>query len=90
MPKRRRHIRRTQAEWEEILGRFASSSLSVGEFCQREGVSQSGFQRWRCRLGKGQSARFVELVPTSPASAPSADWSLDVALPNGVQLRFRG
>ena len=90
MPKRRRHIRRTQSDWEEILARFASSNLSVQEFCRREDVSQSGFQRWKCRLGKARSAEFVELVPPSPASASSTDWSLDVALPNGVQLRFRG
>ncbi len=87
MPKPRQK-RRTRSEWTEILRRFESSGLSIREFCHRESVSLSGFQRWRSRLGSSGAADFVELVP--PATAPpTPEWSLEVALPNGVQLRFR-
>jgi len=36
------------------------------------------------------AAEFVELVPTVQTPAASFLWSLDVSLPNGVCLRFRG
>lgn len=90
MPRRRCHRRRTEAEWAEVLRRFESSGQSAREFCRRERVSPSSFQRWRSRLGTLQTTEFVELVPTQVTAAPESTWSLDVALPNGVQLRSRG
>jgi hypothetical protein len=90
MPKAPSRKRRTRSEWTEILRRFESSGLTVREFCSREGLALSSFQRWRSRLGSVGPTEFVELVPTVAEVAPSADWSLDIALPNGVQLRFRG
>ena len=91
MPKSRSHrTRRTKSQWTEILRRFASSQLGSREFCRREGLALSSFQRWHRRLGSVAAAEFVELVPTSSASVPSSSWSLDVSLPNGVSLRFQG
>ena len=92
MPKndsnRKRH---TEAQWTEILGRFQSSGQDSREFCRREGLALSSFQRWRRRLGSvAAAAEFVDLVPTSSPSDSSASWSLDVSLPNGVGLRFQG
>ena len=89
MPKpRSKHTRRTRAQWTEILGRFESSPMASREFCRREGLSLSSFQRWRRQLGSVDAGEFVELVPTASESAPN--WSLDVSLPNGVCLRFQG
>jgi hypothetical protein len=88
MSKSRRHTRRSESDWTQILRRFESSGLTNREFCRRERLSLSSFQRWRSRLGPVSPAEFVELVPTASAS-PSATWSLEIALPNGVQLRFR-
>ena len=91
MPKSRSHrTRRTKSQWTEILERFVSSQLGPREFCRREGLSLSSFQRWRRQLGSVAAAEFVELVPTSIPSAPVSSWSLDVSLPNGVCLRFQG
>ena len=91
MPKnhsnRKRH---TEAQWTEILGRFQSSGQDSREFCRREGLALSSFQRWRRRLGSVAATDFVELVPTSSPSIPSSNWSLDVSLPNGVRLQFQG
>jgi hypothetical protein len=90
MPRSRsRRKRRTESEWTEILRRFESSGLTSLVFCRREGLALSSFQRWRSRLGPVGPAEFVELVPTT-RDATAAEWSLDIALPNGVQLRFRG
>ena len=80
--------RRTKAEWIAILDRFRSSGLTRMEFCRREGVPLSSLQRWQRRLGSEVSEGFVELAPgPTPATSP---WELEIALPNGVQLRFRG
>jgi hypothetical protein len=83
-------VRRSEKQWIEILKRFESSGLGSREFCRREGVPPSSFQRWRGRLGSVSTAEFVELVPASSPSTVVPSWSLDVALPNGVCLRFRG
>jgi transposase-like protein len=39
-----------QAAWRSRLKRFEGSSLTVAEFCRREGVSQGTFYQWRKRL----------------------------------------
>ena len=91
-----RQARRDEKQWSEILLRFDSSGLSPRKFCDVEEVSLSSFQRWRRRLGPiSGSAEFVELEPTpSPTPGPSRDvatsWTLEVSLPNGLCLRFRG
>ena len=77
--------RRGRSEWIEICERFESSGLSSSEFCERERLALSSLQRWRRRLNKSQ---FTELVPTTRPSAES--WRLDVEIPGGVVLRFRG
>ena len=83
--------RRTGAQWSEIIRRFESSGQSTSEFCRREGLALSSLQRWRRQLGSSAAAAFVELEPTTAASAqPGTGWSLEVTLPNGVGLQFRG
>lgn len=92
MPTRRRTLqRRSLAQWTEILRRFESSGLSPERFCRREGLALSSFQRWRRKLGPVAGAEFVELVPAAtPTAQPTTSWSCEIALPNGVCLRFRG
>jgi hypothetical protein len=91
MPKRRAgRVRRTEKQWVEILRRFESSGESSRPFCRREGLALSSLQRWRQRLGETPATRFVELVPAEPSGTPAESWSLEVSLPNGVSLRFRG
>jgi len=91
MPKRRiGRIRRTEKQWTEIVRRFEASAEASRLFCRREGVPLSSLQRWRRRLGSAPAGRFVELVPSSFPETAATSWSLDVSLPNGVSLRFRG
>jgi len=83
-------VRRTEKEWTEILRRFESSDEGSLQFCRREGLAVSSLQRWRQRLGTTSAARFVELVPGAPTEPTAMSWSLEVSLPHGVSLRFRG
>ena len=88
--KKVRRPRRDRKQWTEIVKRFESSGLSTRDFCRREGLASSSLQRWRLRLGSVATPEFVEIVPETASSTSSADWSLDVSLPNGVSLRFEG
>ena len=90
MPRDGRHRRRrTEAERVEILRRFKASGLGRREFCRREGLALSSFQRWRDRAGRpSDRSGFVELVPSSTPAR--SDWELELSLPNGVCLRLRG
>lgn len=91
MPKKSaRRPRRDKKQWTEIFSRFESSRLSAREYCRREGLALSSFQRWRGRLGSAAPAEFVELVPPAASRVTTTSWSLAVALPNGVSLRFEG
>jgi len=92
---RHKRTRRTKTQWFQILERFDLSNEDPRQFCRREGLALSSFQRWRRQLGSVAPTGFVQLVPTSsPSTAnltvPQANWSLDVSLPSGVCLRFQG
>ena len=67
--KRRRHLG-VQA-WRELFERFASAGVSVEEFCRREGLCRSSFNRWRSRLQPGAAARPALVPAAAPKTAPS-------------------
>jgi hypothetical protein len=85
-----RRVRRGEEHWNDVLRRFEGSGQSATSFCRREGVLLSSFQRWRRRLGGGPVPEFVELVPAKAPSVTSTTWAVELALPNGAVLRFRG
>ena len=86
MPRRVNRVRRDAAEWGALLERQEASGLSRLAFCRRERIPPSSMTKWRKQL-TSLPARFVELTP-SPVQP--AGWELEVALPNGAVLRFRG
>ena len=49
----KRRPRRSQSEWRAVMKRFEASDERVGNFCQREGISEGSFYRWRTLLGDG-------------------------------------
>ena len=81
-------VRRSETEWSAILRKFDTSGLSVSEFCRREGLTPNSFKRWQQRLSSNGSERFVELV--APESTAACSWELEVSLPSGARLQFRG
>lgn len=40
----------TAKRWQQRLRRFASSQMTVAQFCQSEGVSQPSFYQWKKKL----------------------------------------
>jgi hypothetical protein len=81
-------VRRTAAEWREILSRWERSGLSPREFCRKQELQLSSFQRWQQKLnGSPRNNDFVALTPAPP---PTTAWTLEVTLPNGSKLHFQG
>lgn len=80
-----RWIRRTPKEWEALVMRQKDSGLSQQAYCRREGITLVSFEKWKQRLLS--DPRFVDVTPSA---VRSDGWELEVALPSGVVLRFRG
>jgi hypothetical protein len=84
-------VRRTEAEWREMVSRFRTSGMSVREFCRKERLKVSSLQRWQGRLKEaGVRQDFVAVVPTAVPIGSSRTWVVEVTLPDGSQLRFQG
>lgn len=81
-------VRRSEGEWREILSQWEGSGLSAQEFCRKQELQVSSFQRWRQKLN-GSLARN-EFVAISPLPSPVSSWTLEVTLPNGSRLQFQG
>jgi hypothetical protein len=84
---KRKIRRRSRAEWDETLKRHEESGLSAREFCKQEGLALSTFMRWAKR--EQASPSFVDITPREE-SASASRWELEIELPQGIQLRFRG
>jgi hypothetical protein len=93
-------IRRTSAEWNEIISRHRESGLPIATFCEQEEISRSAFASWRRKLSgsREKPATFVELrhprtksaVKSALTSTSLEGTSFELALPGGVMLRWRG
>jgi hypothetical protein len=88
MGKDQRRRRRSRADWVEIVGRFDESGLSIRDFCKREGLALSSFQRWQRRLETVTESAFTEIV--SPVASAADPWLVEIEFPSGVVLRIRG
>jgi hypothetical protein len=80
--------KRTESEWRQILARFRKSGQSRRDFCRKEGLQFSSFQRWQRRLDGSPSAGDFVTVTATPAASPT--WTLEVTLPDIGTLRFQG
>ena len=93
-----RRRRLDAVSWREAMRRFDAAGATVSKFCEREGLCESSFYRWRARInspgGQGSSARSAGLrtlaVPPSPAPfidlGNLAGSSRDAG--NGLELRL--
>ncbi|MCG5534356.1 IS66 family insertion sequence element accessory protein TnpB [Halorhodospira sp. 9621] len=66
---RRSRSRRTAAEWQVLIQRYAQGDLTLRAFCAQEGVAESTFTAWRRRL---QAAAVAPKPPEVAEPAPSA------------------
>jgi len=95
-------IRRSRAEWEQLIADQRASGRSQAEFCRQAAVSLSTFTYWKRELSDGtrpagsrqaetEAPMFAELAVAEPetteSSAP-AGWDVELDL-GGIILRIR-
>lgn len=94
----------TRRRWQELLGRFESSGLTVARFCQAEQISVASFYQWRRRFREAlpsgahgsttTTPRLLPVVMTGRRSSRALHgdaWpasTLDLELPNQIRLRL--
>ena len=89
-------VRRNESEWSAIISKWQKSGLKPRGFCRREQLQLSTFLRWqkKCQAGSEapapKAAEFIEVTAAPGRVAESSSWVLEIALPNGCELRFRG
>src|SRR5829696_7105996 len=79
--------------WRERMRRYASSSVTVAEFCRREGVSVANFYYWRRRLADAPQAKpsLGRRLQAAPAFQPlllSDSGVVTVELAGGVRIEL--
>ena len=47
---RKRHERRSQEQWAEIIEDQAASGLSIADYCQLNNIGLASFAKWKRRL----------------------------------------
>jgi len=85
--------RRSQREWEQIVGAWKRSGLSSGEFCKRRRLSLETFGWWRWRLGKEGAAEerttteFVEVAVVERSAPTPEQRAIAIELPCAIVIR---
>ena len=92
---------RTSEQWQQIFKQHAASGLQIALFCKQQKLNPSSFYAWRKRLANHSLCTpvakkpiiaintqddWVNIVPEKVA--PSPNWDIELALPNGVVLRM--
>ena len=67
--------------WQERFTRFASTGLTVAEFCRSEGVSTPSFYRWK-KLASPMSSPSPRFVPLALSTVQVAT----LTLPGGASI----
>jgi hypothetical protein len=78
---------RKAAAWERRLARFGDSGLTVGRFCDREGVSIATFHYWQRKL---RDASVDETAWATPAAPVARFDPVEVMSRQAVTIRFAG
>ena len=91
---KRRRVRRTEAQWRELVARFEASGQSRAAFCAEQGVVASSFARWCQRLRRAacqHSAVVADSVFVELAAGRDgiAHWDVELELGAGMVLRLR-
>ena len=74
-------------EWRKIFSKYEVSGASPKEFCQKEQLLRSSFNRWRLKLNAPKKSEGF--VPVTRTSSPAPSWSFQTTVPNGCRLRFQ-
>jgi hypothetical protein len=83
-------VKRSAAEWREIIERCERSGLSRQAFCRNNKIAKASFDKWKGRLSKMSdplASSFVEIPVSRDAATPGGEFEL--SFPGGVVLRWK-
>ena len=83
------HVREgREPYWRQVVARWKRSGLGVSAFCQREGLNQATFYRWRWELQRRDQPKpaFLPVRVLAEKPEPPAG-GIEVVLANGRCLR---
>ena len=92
-------MRRARPIWVELIKQYERSGLTTEEFADKRGIPVKTLRWWMWRLRREQAEESTPLLPvrviasTAPRarrSDESATAEVEVALADGLQLRFAG
>lgn len=73
-----RRARKSYDQWSALVVEYDSSTFTMEEFCQRNDLALSTFQRWRSTIHRADSVNvdaesgFTRITATTPLEAPSS------------------
>lgn len=88
-------IVKSHPNWATLIKRWAGSGLSQKEFCRREGIYYRNFLKARrcytdeVSIKDSKADSLTDFIPVS-IEPPQAAPEIEVELPMGVVIRFRG
>jgi len=89
---KKKRVRRSEAEWQDLFARFEQSGHSREVFCAEQGVVLSSFIRWWKKLRPSrpqQPAVVEEPVFVELGTGRELHWEVELQLGAGVVLRLR-
>ena len=93
--------RRSKMEWKKIVAEQEHSGVSARVFCQKSGVGEASFYKWRKRLGSStlrankttESEAFIEVRQIAPETDvqayDSTSWNISLELGDGIKLTLQ-
>ena len=82
-------VKRSAADWQEIMKQYEQSGRSRAAFCRSHSISPSTFDVWHSKLRSKRSPQdFVEIKPVEEQSI--GGWLVEIELPDGTLARMRG
>ena len=75
--------------WQGAMKRWASTGLSVREFCKQDGIAVSSFYYWRNKLTRDENAQEVASADFLEVALPAVEFAgLEVELFCGSVIRI--
>ena len=84
-----KRIRRSRAEWQDIIKAWQTSQLAARQFCAEHNIPYASFCNWRRKLSQANEAgsdteNFFELLPVN--EPPATGWRITLKLGGDVEL----
>ena len=86
-----KYQRRSEADWQALVGEFYNGKLTATQFCKQHHLSVSSFYQWRNRFTEESSRKLTEspessFIDLADIAGSTGRWSIVLRLGHGVEL----